>query len=111
MDDFTKTFLNDIESDSLRSIADNPVAMMALQKILLASVYYNGVLRPGMKPDPTRNAALSLAITSTNLSNEILGQDTRAMAESVRLISAGFTKLEKFATPKQDANSGKNPAR
>jgi hypothetical protein len=98
--EFYKTFLNDIERDALSTIADKPTAINALKKVLLADVYFKGTLRTGIAPDPTRNAALSLAITNSTATNEVLGQDVRAIAEGVRLIEGAIGRLEKFKSVK-----------
>ena|SRR6185503_472722 len=100
-EDFTDSFLSDAEKGALTAIADNMLALLALKKVLLADVYYKGVLRKDVDPDPTRNAAFALVITQPNLTNEQLGADLRAQAEGARLVEMGIGRLEKFKTPEK----------
>lgn len=98
--DFTDSFLNDLEKSSLQQVADNASLINALKKVILADVYFKGTLRAGSAPDPTRNAAFALAFSQTNIPNEQLGADIRALAEGVRLVEGGFARLEKFKSAK-----------
>lgn len=110
-DAFLDSFLSDQERDSLQTIADNPTAMCALKKLILADVFYKGVLRKGLEPDPTRNAAYALAFSPTSISDEQLGQDIRGQAEGVRLVEAGFGRLEKLKSVGGSKETPPNPAR
>lgn len=93
-EEFIDSFLTDQEKDAVRSsVADNPLVFGALQKIVLADVYFKGVLRKKVTADPTRNAAYALAFSQTSLSNELLGADIRAQAEGVRLVEMGFKRV------------------
>lgn len=102
--EFIDTFLNDVEKDLIQQIADNPNAVNALKKLILADVYFKGTLEKGKAPDPTRNAALSIALACGQgqaiRTNEELGQDLRAFSEGVRLIEIGFGRLEKLKSAK-----------
>lgn len=102
--DFIDSFLNDVEKDTLQQIADNPTAVNALKKLILADVYFKGTLEAGKAPDPTRNAALSIALACGSgqavRTNEELGQDLRAFAEGVRIVEGGFGRLEKLKSAK-----------
>jgi hypothetical protein len=93
-EEFIDSFLTDQEKDAVRaSVADNPLVFGALQKIILADVYFKGVLRKKVDADPTRNAAYALAFSQTALPNEVLGADIRAQAEGVRLVEMGFKRV------------------
>lgn len=109
--EFTDTFLTDVEKDAIQTIADNALLFNALKKVVLADVYFKGVLRDGMSPDPTRNAALAFAFAPTQKTNEELGQDIRGFAEGVRLVEGGFARLEKFKSVKPKAGVTGNKAR
>lgn len=102
---FLQSFLSDIEIESLTSIANSPLALGAIKKIILADVYYKGVLRANVDADPTRNAALLFAFSDKDISNEKLGEDLRALGEGVRLVEGGLTRLEKLKSvvPKTEA--------
>jgi hypothetical protein len=102
--EFIDTFLNDVEKDLLQQIADNPAAVNALKKLILANVYFNGTLEKGKSPDPTRNAAIAIALACGSgqavRTDAELGQDLRAFAEGVRLVEGGFGRLEKLKSAK-----------
>lgn len=98
---FYNSFLSAVERAALQAIADNAVAVLALKKIILADVYYKGVLRPDIDPKATMNAALAMVVTKPDTTNEILGQDLRAMSEGARLVEMGIGRLESFKTPEK----------
>lgn len=104
--DFLKSFLNDIEMSALQSFVDNPVAMRAMKKALLADVYYKGTLIKGREPDPTRNAAFAFDYVETAKSDEQIGQETRAMAQGVRTLEGAFKRIELLKTPVKPAAPG-----
>lgn len=110
-EDFLNSFLSEAEKDALTQVANSELAMMALEKVILADVYFKGTLRKKVAPDATRNAAFALAFSQTALSNEILGADIRAQAEGVRLVEVGFGRLKKFKSEKQEKQPKGNPAR
>lgn len=113
--EFIDSFLNDVEKDLLQQVADNPTVVNALKKLVLADVYFKGTLEPGKAPDPTRNAALAIALAcgagQAVRTNEELGQDLRAFAEGVRLVESGFSRLEALksakSAPKPEKKSGR----
>lgn len=110
-ENFEDTFLTDVEKDLLGTVADNALLMNALKKVVLADVYFKGVLRAGMSPEPTRNAAIAFAFAAEAKTNEQLGEDIRAFAEGVRLVEGGFSRLDKFKTGKPAAETPRNKAR
>lgn len=113
--DFINSILNDSEQDALSMVADNAIMMSALKKAILIDVYYKGTLDPQRAPDPTRNAALAIALAvgqgQAIRTNEELGQDLRAFAEGVRLVESGFERIVSFKSPATGKNKNKNPAR
>ncbi len=109
--EFTDLFLSDVEKDLLGTVADNPLLLNALKKVILADVYFKGTLREKMAPDPTRNAAIAFAFAAEPKTDEQLGQDIRAFAEGVRLVEGGFSRLDKFKTEKPVAETPRNKAR
>lgn len=108
--DVTDQVLSDVEKAALTSFADNAVAFRAAKKVLLAAGYFNGTLRADQEPDPTRNAALTLAFEK-GFSNEQIGQDVRALSEAIRLVDLGFKQLEKFKSPPKPEGKSGNKAR
>lgn len=110
---FLKSFISDIEWDQLSTLANNELLLNAVQKVIMASVYYNGTLRKNITPDPMRNGALSLALSNETITNEALGQDIRAVAEGARMVQLGFDKLKTFKTVLEQptgSGTGKNRA-
>ncbi len=93
-------YLSDIEQEHIIRMNNTPALINAVRKVLLESVYNNGVLRKGSDPTPTRNAALGLAIIAVNgqaiVNNEQLGEDLRAIAQAVAFIEQGFKKLSEI---------------
>lgn len=94
-DDLLDRILSDLEKDKLRAIADDDVALDALKKLLLTPVYYNGTLEAGQPADPTRNFVLSIT-NRTDLTDEQLGQATRARADAVAMLENAFSILATF---------------
>lgn len=107
--DFIKSFLSDLEISKLAAI-DEPT-MVALKKVLLADAYYKGVLLPGISPDPTRNAALLLAIAKPETSDAVLSANLRAQAEAVQLVESGFKRLIELKNVPTPKPAKGNPAR
>ncbi len=95
-EDFIDSFLSEVEQEAIRKVADSKVTFEALKKCVLADVYYKGTLRKDVPSDPTRNAALAFAFSGQATSNEQIGEDVRALAEGVRLVEGGFSRVEKF---------------
>lgn len=92
--------LSDIERERIIAFNRDAILVNAVKKVLLESMYNNGVLRKEARPDSTRNAALSLAVMAVNgqviASNEQLGEDLRGMAQAIILMEQGFSKLEEI---------------
>ena len=96
-------YLSDIEKAKIAVFNEDTVLYNAVKKVLLESIYNNGVLRKDCPPDPSKNAAMGLARISGQVlqtgqvipfyTNEQLGEDLRAMAEGVNLLEQGFTQL------------------
>lgn len=108
----TPDYLSAQEAQAITSIAANPVAVMAIKKLLLAPVYNQGVLpQDGAAiTEPSRNFALVLAFRP-DIPNEQLGADLRASAIAINLIISGIREIEALKPkPEVDTNSG-NPAR
>lgn len=105
-------YLTDIQKAKLENFVKDPVMFEAVKSVLLAGIYQNGTLRKGVKADPLKNFALSLAF-NPQFSNEQLGADLRACAEGINLVENGFNELIKIAEAKGGKPSplkGKNPA-
>ena len=105
-------YLNDLEQEKIVMFCNDVTMREAVKKVLLAAIYENGVLRPGIKPEPTKNAALSLVFAADEkISNERLGEDLRAFASGVQSIEMGFKRLKEFELPEVSEEKKKeNPA-
>ena len=92
--------LNAKEELELKKLIDNKPLMSGLKKVLLSNIYYNGTLKQDEDPEPRRNFICSLlysdaSLTSDfNISDERLGQKTRASVEAIRLVEQGLAELE-----------------
>lgn len=98
-------YLSDIERAEIIKFNENIVLLNAVRKVLLESIYNNGTLRKSVPPEPTRNAALGLAIMAVNgndISDEKLGQDLRGMAQGIALVEQGLAQLAKIKSKQKD---------
>lgn len=93
-------YLSDIEKAEVIKFNSNLVLKNVIRKVLLETIYNNGTLRKDTAPDPTRNAALALAIMAVNgqadVSNEKLGEDLRGIAQGISFVEQGLAQLEKI---------------
>lgn len=107
-------YLSDVEKEKIIKFNNDPILKNAVRKVLLESIYNNGTLREDVAPEPTRNAALALAIMAQNgsdISNEKLGEDIRAMAQGITLLEQGLAHLEKIKSNEAPEGENKvNPA-
>lgn len=90
-----KEYLSEQEILKIDAFCKDEIMSQAIKKVLLASVYSNGVMVAGRPALPLRNFALSLAL-DPDASNEKVGADLRAQATGVKLIELGFGELEKI---------------
>jgi len=103
-------YLSSIEKAKIENFYKDEVLREAIRKVLLAGVYYNGVLRAGEKAEPLKNAALSRAYSS-DLTNEELGADVRALAQGIQAIEMAFKKMAEIkAEPILSTDKEVNPA-
>lgn len=98
--DFLESFLTDSERASLQRFADDEIMHTAVQKVILAGIYYNGTLEAGKKPDPLRNFALT-GLFNQEYTDEVLGQKTRARVEAIRTLELAYQELLGFKTAQQ----------
>lgn len=105
-------YLSDAEKNKIMTFNADIVLVNAVKKVLLEAIYNNGVLRKDNDPEPTRNAALSLAIACVNgqnvVSDEHLGQDLRGMAQGVLLLEQGLAQLAKIKKVKEGESTNKD---
>lgn len=112
--EFLTTLLNPTELAAVQSLADNVVALEAIKKIVLASVYNgHGTIKPSKQSKPLINAALSLVANpdANKLDDAAIGRDLRAMWQGIILVEKGFENLSKFKTGIPSPVRGPNKAR
>lgn len=102
--------LDDNEKIAIKQFYDSEVMREAVRKVLLSSVYYNGILLPGEEADPTRNFMLTIT-NRREMSNEEMGAQARAVAEGLAALENGFSALAAFKTEDVEKAEEKNPAR
>lgn len=100
-------FLSDIERDRIATkFNSDEILANAVKKVLLATIYSNGVLKAGEDPDPLKNGALGLAFLAIRgngvVSNTDLGEDIRGLAQGVSLLEQGFRKLSEITVEVKD---------
>lgn len=110
-------YLSDQEKAQIEKFVGNRMQFEAVRKVLLAGIYFNGVLVPGEAHDPSMNFALTQVFTALinghPVSDADIGENIRAQAAGIRLVETGFKKLSEIETKKEEGGKGKgkgNPA-
>ena len=111
-----KSYLSDQEHQAIERFVADSVMLEAVKKVLMESVYSQGVLKDGQPCDPSMNYAFALASRKktqgfTSLTNEQIGADLCAVWEGTNLVGCGFAELEKFKKIDEPKKIGSNPAR
>lgn len=102
------SFLNETEKELLTYLQDDKATLDALKKLMMNSIYEQGVVKSGAMHDPLHNWALSLA--TRDVSNEQLGSDLRAAAQGILFVQIAFKDLANFK-PEVEKVEKSNPAR
>lgn len=97
--------INHDEELELKKLANNPILLSGIKKILLNNLYYQGVLDKSVNPEPRRNFICQLLYNEDmsmdyNIDDDRLGQKTRAVVEAIRLIEQGYKEIENFKKEK-----------
>jgi hypothetical protein len=107
--------LNDEELALITQFVGNGKMVEAVKKVLLASLYDNGTLKPGVAANPLKNWALGAFFSqdADKIDDKLLGQSIRASAMGIQMLESGINKLVEIATPvkKKEEGEGSNPAR
>ena len=111
--DLLDSILDDNEKLAIQMFVDNDVQREAVRKIILSTVYYNGVLEKGKQANPTINAAFGLASNKEelHLSYEDLGKHLNTQWEAIRLLELAFSNFHRYQTVKKEKVEVKNQAR
>ena len=104
-------YLSAKEKNEIEKFVKNKAQFEAVRKVLLAGIYYNGVIVPDEPHDPSMNFALTQAFTAIihghPISNADIGENVRAQAAGIRLIETGFKKLEDVEVKPEEDGKGK----
>jgi len=79
----------------LESLNEQPVLLEAIKKIMLVGIQSNGVAKAGIEYNPMYNWAIQIA-TAKNVSNEQVGETTRAVAEGINALQMAFNEILLF---------------
>ncbi len=110
--DLLDKILNDNERLAIQMFVDNEVQREAVKKVLLAEIYYNGVLKEGEAADPLRNFTLGLVSNlGDRLRNEALGEQLRAAWEGINMLEVAFNQLSIYKREDEPKKAKDNPAR
>jgi hypothetical protein len=102
-------FLSAEEKQLIETFNKNEKMREAVRKVLLAGTYENGLLKAGVKADPTMNWALSLAwkTDGTRAESQMVGESLQIIAEGIKSVELAFKELAKFKKeekPKEKVN-------
>lgn len=106
-------FLSELEITKIEAFCKDAVMFTAVKKVLLQSIYTQGVIKPGEEPmEMTKNLAFLLAGQSlTNpIPDEILGQHLRATWAGINALMNGFNELEALRKEEEVVESPYNEA-
>lgn len=95
-------YLTDLQKAKIVAFCTDQEMYDAVEKVLLASIYYHGTIQKDDTPEPVINGAYSLvAHALTNpIPDEIIGQQLRAQWAGVNALRNGFKELNSVKTEK-----------
>lgn len=99
--EYLHSIVSPLEEAELTKIADNPLALQALEKVILTGPYYSGTLRPDVPAEPVKNFALNFNFAQDQLTNEEKGALLRAQEEAIRMVDAGMKHLNLYKTKQE----------
>lgn len=112
--DISEQILTDIEKEKIIAFCSDPVLFHAVKKYVLAVAYEHGVVNKGKDHEGNRNFALRLAWSAADgrasVSDEVLGQNLRALTSAVQLVESGFKELSEIAKVQPINSEIINPA-
>ncbi len=101
------TILDDIltegEKKEIAKFLKNDTMQIAVKKVVLHAIYFDGTLGKNKIPNPIENFALVLASNAinNNVSSEKLGKKVEAALGAVELLEKGWLKLNRFIEKKE----------
>ena len=103
--------LNDFQVDELEKLAQNPVLLGALEKVLCYEVVCEGVLENKVPFNAGNNFVLSYVQGIGGvIDNERLGADVRALFWGVLRMKEGLKNIAGFHQTERSSNEDSNPA-
>lgn len=109
--DILDNFLSDLEKTKIQLFIEDEVQAEAVRKVLLFSLYNNGVLKKGEKANPLVNFALGLVANRPDFTDEQLGRDLRASWNGINALEIGFSNLARYRKDDLEKVDVKNEAR
>jgi len=99
-------YLDEKEQSAVIAFNSNEVMRRAVEKVLLASIFHQGTLKPGDKPNEFNFA---FVIAQGVKSDEQMGQELRAATTALNYLKTGFERLSEIKREEPKAKT-KNPA-
>jgi hypothetical protein len=91
-----KDHLSELEIVKVEAFCADEVMYEAVKKVILQSIYVQGVNIQDKKSDPLKNGAFSMVSLSTNnpIPDEVIGQQLRAQWAGVNALENGMRELK-----------------
>ena len=91
-----KEHLSDLEISKIEAFCKDEIMYEAVKKVILQSIYIQGVNLPGKKNNSLKNGAFSMVSLSTNnpIPDEVIGQQLRAQWAGVNALEVGMSELK-----------------
>jgi len=108
-------YLTEKEKLALKKFINNPVAVEAVKKVLLADIYGVGTIKEGEPIQPRKNWVFGLMMNEAGqnfkVTNDELGQNVRGCIEGIRAVELAFKEMEKLIDVPEDTKEAINEAR
>jgi len=107
-------YLDEHEKKALITFNASDAMKQAVKKVILATLYENGRLKPGQDPKPMYNGAFGLLSQEGRMGasypNDEIGADLRALWQAVSQLEIAFNKIGEFI-PEEKGRGKQNPAK
>jgi hypothetical protein len=91
--------LTETEKSKLSQFAMDEDMREAVKKVVLFPLYYEGIMKKGIKVDPMQNFALIFSHDPT-LTDSELANFSRAAYHGINMLSMGFNNIDKYKLEK-----------
>lgn len=89
-------FLSDSEKDAIRVFWASERMREAVRKVLLAGLYYNGILVPNKPADALKNFAITFIHQAPGATDEQVGRRLRAQYEGLMKVEEAFNHMATY---------------